>query len=153
MRDYQKAMLISAAVEAIIFSLLIFGVSVILPEWIGTREEPTPFSWPKIGGGIALAAVLWFGTMLVFYRPTTWQLPATERDWLDQQIGYLRLQPREKRQLGAGGQAYWAAQTTHSMAELWIRPAAQAGQLRIDGPRRLIRKLQKRYAKRSGDKA
>lgn len=149
---YAKRMFVSAAIEAVLFSLLVFGVAVVLPELLGRGDESASFSWPKIGGGLVLAAVLWFATTLIFYRPTTWQLPAADRDWIEQQIGYLKLQPLEKRQLGPGGQAYWAAQTTHSMAEFWVRPAEQPGQLRIDGPRQLIRKLQKRYAKRAEGK-
>jgi hypothetical protein len=149
MRDHTRTMLRSAAREAIVFSIFIFGISVIIPELVD--DEPARFSWPRLAGGIGLGMVLWFGMALLFYRPASWQIPAADQDWLDQQIGYLRLQPAKKRQLAAGGQAYHAPQAFHSAAELWVRPVA--GQLRVDGPRNLIRRLQKRYAKRSGDKA
>jgi hypothetical protein len=80
-------------------------------------------------------------------------VPAADRDWLDQQITYLRLQPAKKRELGADSAAYQAPQAFHTRSELWIRPAAQPGHLRIDGPLNLIRKLNKRYAKRAATSA
>ena len=149
--SYAKRMVASAAIEAVLFAVLVFGILVLIPALIG--GEPVQFSWPRDVLSIGFGAVLWFGMAMLFYRPATWYLPAADRDWIDRQIGYLRLKPRENRQLGPGGEAYWAAQTTHSMAEFWVRPAEQAGQLRIDAPRRLIRKLQKRYAKRAEGKA
>lgn len=147
MRDHTQTMLRSASLEAVFFAVFIFGIAVIVPELLA--DEPAPFSWPRIAMGIAFGAVFWFGMAMWFSRPTSWQIPTADRDWIDQQIGYLKLPSNAKRTLEPDGQAYRVPQAFHSGAELWIRPAGTAGQLRIDGPRQLIKKLRKRYAKRA----
>jgi hypothetical protein len=136
-------MIKSAAVDAAVFATLVFGFTAGVLPVLGDR----PFSWESLLFQIGLGAVLWFAAAMLFSRPTTWHIPQEDYKWLEQQIEYLRLQPAKLRKLGPGGHAYKAPMSFHFRSELWLRPAATVGHIRIDGPVFLLWKLRRRYDK------